>query len=273
MAVAVNGSNLFVVDTYQPLSTCSSAAPCAGSVAVLPLSTTNTPGTAVSNGSLNYWPLTLAGKSSSDVIVPTGVNVLASGNSLFISAYDTSVSPTVGYVFGYSVASGGVLAPLPGSPYVVGTQPSGLASDKAGANLYVTDYAKTSVYGFAISANGLTKLSGSPYLAGNQPSAVAVDPTNGDVFVTNAEDSTVTSYTAASGVLTVAGTFTVGTQPVAIGIDPSKNHFLYTANFLAGTVSAFEIPTTGGTLIDTQNSPYASNALPTAVAAVPHSTN
>jgi len=28
MAVAVSGSNLFVVDTYQPLPTCSPAAPC-----------------------------------------------------------------------------------------------------------------------------------------------------------------------------------------------------------------------------------------------------
>jgi hypothetical protein len=63
-------------------------------------------------------------------------------------------------------------------------------------------------------------------------------------------------------------------QPVAIGIDPSTNHFLYTANFLGttvnGTVSGFELSSTAGTLINSQNSPYNANALPTAVAAIPH---
>src|SRR5271168_2972979 len=38
IGIAVNGSHLYVADTYQPLPTCSPAAPCSGSVAVLPLS-------------------------------------------------------------------------------------------------------------------------------------------------------------------------------------------------------------------------------------------
>jgi hypothetical protein len=59
-------------------------------------------------------------------------------------------------------------------------------------------------------------------------------------------------------------------QPVAIGIDPSTNHFVFTANFLGSTVSDFELSATAGTLINTQRSPYTSNAQPTAVAAVPH---
>jgi hypothetical protein len=65
-----------------------------------------------------------------------------------------------------------------------------------------------------------------------------------------------------------------GIQPVAIGIDPGTDHFVFTVNFLGnganGTVSDFEMSTTAGTLINTQHSPYSSNALPTAVAAVPH---
>src|SRR5208282_1600468 len=32
LAVAVSGSNLYVVDTYQPLPSCSTAAPCSGSI-------------------------------------------------------------------------------------------------------------------------------------------------------------------------------------------------------------------------------------------------
>ena len=37
LAIAANASNLFVVDTYQPLPSCSTAAPCSGSIAVFPL--------------------------------------------------------------------------------------------------------------------------------------------------------------------------------------------------------------------------------------------
>jgi len=87
LAVAVHGSNLFIVDTYQPLPACSPASPCSGSVGVFPLAAASgtgssaTPGgapgpTPVANGSLNYWPLTMP-SSPNDVILPTGVNVLA----------------------------------------------------------------------------------------------------------------------------------------------------------------------------------------------------
>jgi hypothetical protein len=64
--------------------------------------------------------------------------------------------------------------------------------------------------------------------------------------------------------------YPTGLQPVAMGIDPSTNHFLYTANFLGNTVSGFELSQTDGTLLDAQFSPYASNNQPTAVAAIPH---
>ena len=47
-------------------------------------------------------------------------------------------------------------------------------------------------------------------------------------------------------------------------------HFLYTVNFLDNTVSGFELSTTNGTLLDSQNSPFPSNDQPTAAAAIPH---
>jgi 6-phosphogluconolactonase (cycloisomerase 2 family) len=97
-----------------------------------------------------------------------------------------------------------------------------------------------------------------------------VDPSYPYVYVANSEDATVTAYSMSSGVLTSIGTFATGLQPVAIGIDPSTNHFLFTVNFLGNTVSDFELSATAGTLLDAQNSPYATNAQPVAVAAVPH---
>ena len=178
LALAANAANLFVVDTYQPLPTCSTAAPCAGSIAVFPLaaggSSSNAPCTATvciqpaatnSSISAQYWPLTLAGKNSNDVVVPTGVSVVSpttSSTYVYITAYDSSVTPTIGYVFGFSVGSGGVLTPLTGSPFAAGVQPSAVAGDPSGKYLYVTDYSKGDVLAYAIASGLLTPLSGNP---------------------------------------------------------------------------------------------------------------
>jgi len=280
MAVAVNGTTLYVVDTYQPLSTCSPAAPCSGSIAVFPITVGSTSppsdalGSPIANGSLNYWPLGLP-SSPGDIIVPTAVNVLASGAYVYVTAYDSSVTPHAGYVFAFATSSSGVLTPLNGGvPFPAGTQPSAIASDSSSSYVYVTDIANGDVMGFSVASGQLTPLSGSPFPAGNQPSAIAADPKYPFVYVANSLDDTVTAYSMSSGVLTRLGSYSTGTQPVAIGIDPSTNHFLYTANFLGsgvnGTVSGFELNPTTGTLLNSQNSPYTANANPTAVAAIPH---
>jgi 6-phosphogluconolactonase (cycloisomerase 2 family) len=277
LAVTANKSNLFVVDTYQPLPLCSNADPCSGSIAVYSLSTAsgNTPvtiGSPAVNTAVNgtYWPLTLSGAGSAHVIVPTAVTVLANGSDVYISAYDSSVTPTVGYVFGFSIGSGGVLTPLGGSPFAAGVKPSAIASDPSSTYVYATDFASGNVRGYKVSSGNLTPLSGSPYASGNQPSAIAVDPSYSYAYVTNSLDGSVAAFSMTSGVLSRIGTFATGLQPVALGIDPSTNHFLYTANFLDNTVSGFEITTSTGSLLDSQFSPYSTNAQPTAVAAVPH---
>jgi 6-phosphogluconolactonase (cycloisomerase 2 family) len=307
-AVAVNGSNLFVVDTYQPLSTCSPAEPCSGSIAVYPLaaggSASSAPcaatvciGSPATNTSIDaaYWPLSLPA-SPSDVLEPTAVNVLASGAYLYVTAYDTTSGAS--YVFGFSVASGTLAAlnsgvPLGGAgapfatgtctgaylnaPYVVGTCPSAMASDSSSSYLYVTDEANGKVLGYQVdSGTGLlTPLSGNPFPAGDQPSAIVVDPAYPYVYVANALDSTITAYSMGSGgALTTIATYATGLQPVAIGIDPSTEHFLFTANYLgntvSGTVSGYELSPTAGTLVNSQGSPFVANAQPTAMAAIPH---
>jgi 6-phosphogluconolactonase (cycloisomerase 2 family) len=150
-----------------------------------------------------------------------------------------------------------------------------MASDASSSYLYVTDSANSKVLGYTIAASGsLTPLSGSPYQAGGGPSSVVVDPTYSYVYVANAQDSSVTEYSMSNGELTSIGTESTGLQPIAIGLDPSTNRFLYTVNFLGssinGTISGFELNTTTGTLLVSKDSPYKSDALPTAVAAIPH---
>jgi 6-phosphogluconolactonase (cycloisomerase 2 family) len=301
-AVAVSGQNLFVADTYQPLSSCSTAEPCSGSIAVFPILTAaqakaltpsavaNTLGSPVANGSLTYWPLSLPSKPT-DVLEPTAISVLPSGNFLYVAAYDTTSSTN--YLFGFSIASGGALAPLNGgnplaggvvgtclsaylnAPYVVGTCPSAIASDSTGGYVYVTDSAYGKVHAYSVASSGLLTELGA-YATGNQPSAIVADSQYPYLYVANSQDATVTAYSISSGALTPlgttagGGTYTTGTQPVAIGIDPSTNHFLYTVNYLGGNVSGFELSTTTGTLINAQNSPFTANAQPTAIAAIPH---
>jgi 6-phosphogluconolactonase (cycloisomerase 2 family) len=285
LAIAVNGSNLFVVDTYAPLPQCSTADPCSGSIGVFPIvaasgSTPSAPGAPVVNPTINaaYWPLTVPGKPN-DVIVPTAVNVLASGSYVYVTAYDSSVTPNIGYVFGFSVGSGGVLTNLSGSPFAAGTTPSAIASDPSNSYVYVTDSTTGNILAYSVASGALAPLTSGAngsnrFPAGNQPSAIVVDPKYSYVYVANSLDSTVNAYSMNSGALTNLGTFATGTQPVAIGIDPSTNHFLYTANYLGngavGTVSGFELSPTTGMLVNSQNSPYLVDPLPTAVAAIPH---
>jgi 6-phosphogluconolactonase len=313
LAVAANKSNVFVVDTYQPLPLCSTADPCAGSIAVYPLAAggssssapcaasvcLGTPATNPANAS-QFWPLTLTGANASHVIVPTAVNVLASGADIYVSAYDSSVTPSVSYVFGFSVGSGGVLTPVAGSPFAAGvqlSQPGSLfvpseqlsaiasyTAANSASYVYVTDSVRGNMLGYAVSSNGAlvqlsgcptsitnTILSGCPFRTGNQPSGVVVDPTYAYTYVSNTTDATVTAYSMSSGgVLSTIGSFATGLQPVALGIDPSTNHFLFTVNFLDNTVSDFEMTTTTGALLVAQSSPFATSAQPVAAAAIPH---
>jgi 6-phosphogluconolactonase len=291
LAIAANKSFVFVVDTYQPLPLCSTAEPCSGAVSVFPVipATSSAPislGNPVVNSAVNgeYWPLTLSGAAASHVVVPTAITVLSNGADVFISAYDSSVSPAAGYIFGFSVGTGGVLTPLTGSPYLAGGDLSAIASDPSSTYVYATDFLNGKVVGYSVCSNSggpaLNTLGGSStscgnpiptdFPAGNQPSAIVVDPSYAYAYVANSLDSTVTAYSISSGALTRVATYATGLQPVAMGIDPSTNHFLYTLNFLDNTVSDFELSTTTGTLLDTQNSPYAVSAQPTAVAAIPH---
>ena len=136
-----------------------------------------------------------------------------------------TVTPNVGYVFGFSVGSGGVLTPLNGGvPFAAGVHPSAIASDyrkPAGTYVYVTDSVSGNVLGYSLRPDVLTPLSGSPFPAGNQPSAIVVDPKYPYAYVANALDGTVTAYSIGSnGVLTSLGTYAAGIEPVAIGIDP-----------------------------------------------------
>lgn len=267
LGVAAAGSFLFVADAYQPLASCSNAAPCSGSVGVFPIGSGDALGSKIANSAVSdyYWPLAVSG--SSDIITPTAITTASNGAYVYVTAYDATTSTPVGYVFGFAVGSDGTLSALPGSPWAAGTKPSGLAAASDG-HLYVTDSTAASVRSYSISSGALSLVG--VYEAGSGPSAVAVDSTGKYVYVTNATDSNLGAYTASSGVLTSLGTYSTGSQPVAIGIDPHLNQYLFTVNFLGSSVSGFQLNSSTGGLVVSQNSPFGTNAEPTAVAAIPH---
>jgi 6-phosphogluconolactonase (cycloisomerase 2 family) len=216
--------------------------------------------------------------SPNDVVAPTAITVLSSGAAAYVSAYDSTANR--GYVFGFSVASGS-LTPLNGGAPLAGMlHPSAIASDPSGKFVYVTDTTADQLFAYAVNSDGSLSTLGSTLPTGNQPSAIIADPNYPYLYVANALDGNVEAYSISpSGSLSFLGGSTTpvlypaGIQPLAIGIDPSTHHFLFTLNFLsngaAGTISDFEIDTASGALVHAQRSPYNTSAQPTAVAAVP----
>jgi len=243
--------------------------------------------------------LSLGGSYASDVLVPTGITVLAnntvvSGNAVYVSAYDqSSYNPggtatcisdcaNPGWVFGFSIGSGGALTPSHNSPYTAGVRPSGIVSDPADRFVYVTDFASNELVGYTIhdlgTLNTLSFMTSGPFKTGNEPSSVAIDPRGKFLYVANTLDATVWSFVIdlPSGTPSVAvnasGTSVNATEtdPVAIAADPALGRYVYTANYLANSLSGFRMDVTSGALTGTQSAPYPSGQEPTALIAIPH---
>jgi len=223
-----------------------------------------------------------------DTIVPTGVTVLANGDAVYVTAYDesafnpggtTTSNANPGWVFGFTVGSGGSLTATPGSPWKAGVKPSGIAADPTNRFVYVTDFASNQLVGYTIqSGSVLNFLINGPFRTGSEPSAVTIDPRGKYIYVSNALDSSVSAYVidlstgTPSAAVNVTGSSinSTDTQPVAILVDAALGRFVYTANHLGNSVSGFRLDTNTGAMTTTQATPYPTGATPTALASVPH---
>jgi 6-phosphogluconolactonase (cycloisomerase 2 family) len=223
-----------------------------------------------------------------DMIVPTGVDVLANGNNVYVAAYDSSAynpggTPTSaanpGWVFGFAVSSSGALTATEGSPYTAGVKPSGIASDPVNRFVYVTDFASNELIGYGIQSGGtLNFLVNGPFKTGNQPSALVIDPRGIYIYLSNSLDSDISGYSIAlptgtpSAVINTTSSAANSTdaQPDAIAIEPALGRFIYTANRLGSSVSGFRLNPNSGAVTETQATPYPTGANPTALVSVPH---
>ena len=228
-----------------------------------------------------------------DTLVPTGVTVLVnnatvSGNAVYVTAYDqsaynpggsTTSTANPGWVFGYTIGSGGALTAISGSPWRAGVKPIAIAADPTDRFVYVIDYASNQMIGYTIqSGSVLNFLINGPFKTGNEPTAIVIDPRGKYIYVTNSLDSSVSAWAIDLATATPAGTAnTVGsaanttdTQPVSLVVDPALGRFIYTANHLGNSISGFRLDPDNGTVTTTQATPYITGAQPTAVTAVPH---
>ena len=223
-----------------------------------------------------------------DTIIPTGVSVLANGDSVYVTAYDksaynpggsTSSNANPGWVFGFEIGSSGGLTATTGSPYEAGVKPSAITSDPTNRFVYVTDFASNELIGYTIrSAGALDFLVNGPFKTGNEPTSLVIDPRGIYIYLSNSLDSTVSAYTIAlptgtpSAVVSTTGSQwnATDTQPVSIVVEPSLGRFVYTANHLGNSVSGFRLNPNTGALQTAQATPYPTGESPTAIVAVPH---
>jgi hypothetical protein len=143
----------------------------------------------------------------------------------------------------FSVASSGVLTPVSGSPFTVGSQPTSVSFSPSGNLLAVTAAGK--LYMFAVGASGtLTPVAGSPFSL--SASQVAFSPAGG-LLATVEVNTGVTMYSVSSsgGLTKVTGSpfkaFGAAASAVAFG---PKGTLLAESNF-SGGVTMYSVGPSG----------------------------
>jgi 6-phosphogluconolactonase len=168
------------------------------------------------------------------------------------AAYVTNRSSNT--VSQFTIGSTGAVTPMSTASVATGANPRSIAVDPFGRFAYVAGYGDNTVSAYVIdpTTKALSPAQGTQANGGVSPTAVSTDPSGRFVFVANygwPGSGTVSAFTinTASGTLTeVAGSpFTAGNGSNSITVDPT-GRFVYVANLLNDTVTAFYIrPNTG----------------------------
>jgi 6-phosphogluconolactonase len=187
----------------------------------------------VSLGSLGVQILTLgangalAAGSAPSLLLPVSTSTSPSDQGLAsdpLSAF-LFVSETNTGLRVLSVGTGGSLKEVSGSPYAVGTGPTGVIVDPTGSYVYVANKGSNNISGFTLTATSgqLTAIAGSPFASGGLlPIALVNDNSKKFVAVINSgsngsggnNDMQVFKFdTATNGKLDPVSTATTGTEP------------------------------------------------------------
>jgi 6-phosphogluconolactonase (cycloisomerase 2 family) len=91
------------------------------------------------------------------------------------------------------------------------------------------------------------------------------------LYVTNYTDGSISIYSLSSGAPSLITTSSAGSSgPLCVLADPETQRFLYTSDYIGGTIGGAELNPSAGTLVSNQGAPYVSSGQPTCVAAVTH---
>jgi 6-phosphogluconolactonase len=141
-----------------------------------------------------------------------------SSKFLFVGEFNTGLRVL-------SIGSNGALTEVSGSPYSVGTGPTGVILDPTGSYVYVANKGSNSISGFTLTAASglLTPISGSPFSSGGQlPIALVNDNSKKYLAVINSGSNGSTGNsdlqlfkfdTTTNGKLDPVATATTGTDP------------------------------------------------------------
>lgn len=285
LAVNSTGTFLYVLDYYGPGY--SDTTPGPGAVIVYPINADGTLGT----------PLAGGGSSVTTVqCFPGGIALTANGKYAYVTNTNSVVvttsprttatppatpaaCPSQGTVSGFSVASSGALAPLPGSPYSAGTTPTGITIDPTSRFVYATDSVQNQLIVWDIQGDGsLLPLNNGPFETGTFPVNVTVDPRGKYLYVSNFNGTNISEYsigqaTGAPSSL-AAATSAYGTRapnPTCISVDPALGHFLYVSDFSTPPyITGADLNPDTGALTGVQDQPFPSHGFPTCITAIPH---
>lgn len=283
LAINTAGTFLFVLDYYGPGF--SDASPGPGGLVVYPIN---------SDGSLGT-PVSSSGSPIAAVqCFPGGVAVSASGSYAYVtntnsvvvttSAPTTSTPPstpaacpTQGTVSGFAIGASGALTALPGSPYLAGTTPTGIAIDPTSRFVYATDSVQNQLIVYDVQANGsLLPLTSGPFSTGTFPVAVTIDPRGKYLYVSNFNGNNVSEFSISQGTgapssLSSTTYESKPPNPTCLVVDPALGHFLYVSDFSTPPyITGADLNPDSGSLTGLQDEPFPAHGFPTCITAVPH---
>jgi 6-phosphogluconolactonase len=296
-AAAIDTTGSFLYVTYQYQTGFGPSTPGPGGVTIFPISVADgSLGTPINvNVGVNPVAVAVSPPTCTTTPVLSGNAACASGGTpnVFVYVVDQEVAPNTPTILGFAQNTAtGALTPLSGTTYngttyvgtTVGVSPSSIAIDPTSRYLYVTDKLQNVMYGFQIArenTGNLIPLVSSPFATGQYPLSVTIEPRGKYVYVANYNSSTVSSYSlnlangSLGGSATTGSGFSTATGPTCVTVEPALGVYLYTSNYLDGSISGGQINTGTGQLTAVTNSFFPTGTQPaclTAVANGPHST-
>jgi 6-phosphogluconolactonase (cycloisomerase 2 family) len=290
-AAAVDSTGTFLYVTYKYQTGFGPVSVGPGGVSIFPIAADGTLGTPLNvNVGNNPVGIAIAPPTTTQTAPTVGAGtVFAYVADAEGSTYSPGASPTVlSFVVNRTT---GNLTPTTQTVYnstlktyqgiIAGVAPSAIAVEPTGRYVYVTDRLNNEIYGYGVATNqttangggSLAALVSSPYNTGLYPVSITVDPRGKYVYTTNYNSNTVSSYSIVSADGSLGGTATIGnfntaTGPTCVTVDPALGIYLYTSNYLDGSISGGQLSPNTGQLNATINTPYPTGTLPSCVVAV-----